>query len=535
LLSATSAGFGIGSTMFESTDDGETWLELASDCPLLDGAAFFARTFETDWGESNVWYLGGRHGVLRFSSGQSCSIVSHGMTTAGQPDMEAHVHSLKMKPGDSNVLYAGTSHAGVFRSDDGGNSWEQRNHGLSRAIIRALASHPADGNILYAGYGDAPGPADTLWISMDGGETWSADVEDLGLTGVRDIAIDPNTSANFDETHMYAVGWGFQYSGLSGGLHSGSAGVFKSIDGGRSWSESGGGIHLRDFDNETVWTSRNYPVMQSIALVPADDGGPSQTLYVAGNGVTVFDSSTGGCTQEAHRIYKSIDAGNNWVPADEGLPLACDRSVQIIPMVIDPVDPQTLYVGTFLTLPGSVFTLPMPTPVDENGVFKSTDGGTSWSLSSFGLPIFDEDNPDSSHWDVSALAVAPSESNVLYAAVRRSFHLGANFVSLPQPSMVYTTTDGGASWSPANGGMPEDVDIRGLAVDPDDAGTVYAANARASVGAAVFRSTDGGANWAPYSDGLSGTARVLTMDKRGSSALLHAGTDTGVFSIRERD
>lgn len=524
----------IRNAVLESHDEGQSWTMLARNCPEPEALAS-VRAFKADSVDKDAWYFGGGNGVIRVSdSGQSCAVVSSGMTTAGFPDLEAEVFTLKAKPGDSNVLYATTRHAGVFRSGDGGESWEQLNEGLSRTEIRALAAHPDNPDIVVAGYGDGYAPGDALWISTDAGETWTASAQGLGIVGVRGVVIDPSSSGTADEAHMYAVGWGWQITGLSGGVQEGSAGVFKSVDGGRSWFDSGNGIALRDFENTLTWGDFNMPVMRSIILVPSSDGGPSQTLYVAGNGQMEFDSSAGGCFPQGHRIYKSNNAGETWFPADEGLPFVCDRALQANPLVIDPTDPQTLYVGTFLSWSQRT-PIPMPIPEFESGVFKSIDGGESWSLHSHGLPRFDSDNPDSSYWDVNALAVAPSMPNVVYAALRRSFHIGEGFKPLPRPTALYKTLDGGANWSPADNGLPAGLDVRAIAIDPDDNETVYLANIAPAAGPPVFRSTDGGASWAPYDDELSGRAYVLMKNRRDSSAVLHVGTDAGVFSIRHRE
>jgi photosystem II stability/assembly factor-like uncharacterized protein len=137
--------------------------------------------------------------------------------------------------------------------------------------------------------------------------------------------------------------------------------------------------------------------------------------------------------------------------------------------VVDPQNPATLLYADFC-----------------EGVFKSTDGGTSWSAVNSGLPTF----PNSSNVSVNALAIDPRNSNTYYAAT----YIG-----------VFKSTDGGSSWSLANSGLRA-TQIAALAVDPQNSGTVYASLNDFSAPGALFKSTDGAANWTTINAGLRAIA-----------------------------
>jgi photosystem II stability/assembly factor-like uncharacterized protein len=139
--------------------------------------------------------------------------------SAGLPD--AAVRALAVDPTAPSTLYAGTDSTGVFKSLDGGATWQAASSGLTDPVVRALALDPATPTTLYAGT-DAG-----VFKSLDGGATWQA--ASMGLTdlGITALAISPATPAT-----LYAATL--------------SAGVFTTTDGGATWQAASAGLtHLR--------------------------------------------------------------------------------------------------------------------------------------------------------------------------------------------------------------------------------------------------------------------------------------------------
>jgi photosystem II stability/assembly factor-like uncharacterized protein len=445
------------------------------------------------------------------------------------------IDALYVHPSAPDTLYAGALYTGFFVTTDGGASWMRRNGGLHQAAIRALAVHPTQPLWVYAGYGDAfDTPSDGLFRSVDRGGSWFTASPTLQASGLRAFAIDPKTTATPFSTTMYAAGYGAPLFSLDGSIRDGNAGVFKSTDGGATWTTIDNGIPFRtDGGYRRSW----FNIARSVVLDPSSGSGPGgtgplQTLYLGGSGSIQYDGTTGAPTIRAARIYKSTDAGATWSPSDAGLPVPMydvsihyAHAVQVVPLAIDPLDPDTLYAGTYVTLPGSGGDIPEPLVSRgvNNGVFKSTDGGASWSHSSSGLPRLAPGDPDSPHRNVLALAVASDDPSILYAATGRDFY----------DSVVYRSSDGGASWTEANAGIAPDADIRVLLVDPDDADIAYAgATGSDSNPGGVYRTIDGGATWTSYSVGLPSSAAIaLELEKSGAVDRLYAGTRNGVFSI----
>jgi hypothetical protein len=266
-----------------------------------------------------------------------------------------------------------------------------------------------------------------------------------------------------------------------------SFGIFKSTDGATSWVAG--------------------PTLTCSALV-IDPVTPT-TIY-AGNSPT--------------DVFKSTDGGRNWFPVDAGLPLQAGCLAEqcfVDALAIDPRSPSTLYAGT------------------QNGVFKSANGGGSFSGANAGLAGL----------KVFALAVDPSVSTTVYAGtdlgVFKSvdgagtwtrllnglnetavFALAllpgsASTICAGSADGLFRSTDGGASWTQIllNHGT------YALAVDPSSPTTLYEGGADG-----VGQSTDGGVTWNPFGNLASALPSVnaLAVDPR-SATTVYAGTDAGAY------
>ncbi len=202
-------------------------------------------------------------------------------------------------------------------------------------------------------------------------------------------------------------------------------------------------------------------------------------------------------------VFKSTDGGGRWTPVNTGL----NTTFVITALVVDPATPATLYAGTGLG----------PGAGDASGVFKSTNGGESWTAINIGLTSVYGLSPPS----VFALAIDPSAPRTLYA----STYAGG----------VFKSTDGGGNWSAINTGLTRTGNaliVSALAIDPSAPATIYAGsgyNNEFWFGAGVFKSTNGGASWSGINAGLTDSSVfALAMDPSTPSTL-YAGTLGGVF------
>jgi photosystem II stability/assembly factor-like uncharacterized protein len=172
-------------------------------------------------------------------------------------------------------------------------------------------------------------------------------------------------------------------------------------------------------------------------------------------------------------IYKSTDSGKTW--RHLGLP----DTRHISSVVIHPADPDIVYVGA----QGSPWNAH-----PERGVYRSTDGGETWSLL-----LHSNENSG-----VNDLVMDPNNPRILYAALwehrRRPWH-GYQLNSGGPGSALYKSTDGGDSWQRLSAGLPEPAGKFGIAVSPADSERLYALVEARQGESGLYVSNDAGQSW----------------------------------------
>ena len=342
-------------------------------------------------------------------------------------------------PTNAATAYAGVLAGGVYKTTNAGASWNAMNTGLADLSVNTLAIDPEDPSTVLAGTSGG-----SIFRSFDGGGSWA--LSDSVGSSVQEIVIDPT-----DSWVMYAAT---------------SEGFFKSVDGGATWDASNTGL----FDTTVT----------NVTIDPAD---PSR-LFVG----TFF-----------HGVYRSVNAGSSWtfqpfggsigngsVMSLTALPgslicagvlagVACSQNfgatwhlrnhlldgalARVI--AVDPTNPAVVYAGLGTNRAGK-----------GNGIFKSTDGGVTWTDVSNGMPRFFP----------QAIIIDPVDSSIVYVGFQGG---------------IYKTTTGGASWQQADGGLTFP-DVWALAQDITDRETLWAG----TLGDGVYKTTDGGVSWTPSSTGL---------------------------------
>ena len=251
----------------------------------------------------------------------------------GGPDNRYGAKAIVYAPSNSNIVYAGFRTGrnltesrmrkrglGVYRSADGGRTWEERNGNLGDYArnINAMAVHPLNSDIVYIGT-----LRSGLYRTTDGGRSWM--MKNKGLIGsdVRSLAIDRD-----DPRAIYA--------GLGEG-----AGICKSTDGGDNWVPIGNGIEIicppallplgkvqQDVsfqEPRTVISSTDYAIQWSVITSILIDPARPETVYVS-------DLATG--------VYRSKDGGKLWTPINNGLSTKAVTDMSIS------TDGNTVYAAT---------------------------------------------------------------------------------------------------------------------------------------------------------------------------------------------
>jgi len=291
----------------------------------------------------------------------------------------------------------------------------------------AIAGIPSEPNVFYM----APNNGG-VWKTDDFGRTWRPIFDGQPTGSIGSLAVAPS-----DSNIIYVgSGEGLQRPDLSVG-----DGIYKSTDAGQTWQHLG----LRN----------GY----QIPRILVDPSNPNR-LFVA-----VLGHPYG--PNEERGIYRSIDGGRSFQKV-----LGNDENTGGMDLDFDPANPQTVYavlwaarqapweVGESFQGPGS-------------GLFKSTDGGSTWSQLTNGLPTIAEG------LGRIGFTVAPSDPNRLYATVD----------AIPAKAGVYRSDDAGQHWERTNGEprvWSRGSDFAWLRVDPKDKDKLYTVNT------SLYRSTDAG-------------------------------------------
>jgi photosystem II stability/assembly factor-like uncharacterized protein len=236
-----------------------------------------------------------------------------------------------------------------------------------------------------------------------------------------------------------------------------SGGVWKSVNGGTTFKPV--------FDKQTA---------QSIGAIAIDPQAP-KTIWV-GTG----ESWTRNSVSIGDGVYKSVDGGENW--SNVGL----KDSERISKILIDPTDNKTVYV----CVPGKLWS-----DSEDRGVYKTTDGGQSWTKILKGANL---------STGCSMMSMNPRDPKSIYVGMwdfRRkgwTFRSGGENSTAPSGSALFRTSDGGASWTELDEknstGLPAKPWGRiAVTVAPSNPNVVYALIE--SNHSALYRSGDGGKTW----------------------------------------
>lgn len=345
---------------------------------------------------------------------------------------------------------------------DFGGALHWRNIGPFRGgRTRAIAGVPSQPNVFY--FAQVNGG---VFKSTDFGRTWQPIFDDqpTGSVGAIAVAIsDPNVI----------------YVGSGEGLHrpdlSVGDGIYKSTDAGKTWTHLG----LRDGQQVT-----------QIAIDPRN----ADRVFVAVGGHPYGPN-------EERGIYRSVDGGKTFEKV-----LYKDENTGAADVQLDPAHPEIVYAALWESREG-----PWENSTwngTNGGIFKSADGGTTWTQLRNGLPdAIVQAN----------LAVAPSSPNTLFAAVRGT-----------KRSDLFRSEDGGENWRKVTDDERPAAGIGGgeLPVprfDPKDPNVVYSASV------VCWKSTDGGKTWEGWRGAPGGDDYQNVWINPNNSDVILLGSDQGAI------
>ncbi len=241
-------------------------------------------------------------------------------------------------PDQPNTFYFGATGGGIWKSEDGGNSWINVSDGfLKVGIVGALEIAPSDPNVIYAGTGEAcirgnAMPGEGMYKSDDAGKTWKF----IGFAEAQTISkikVHPK-----DENLVYAAVFGHVFGTNP------ERGVYRSKDGGKHWER-------------ILWKNDKTGAVD-IEYDPTNPRILYASLWEANR--NPWSMTSGG---PGSGLYKSVDGGDTWteITEKEGLPKGIKGRIGIAPSPAKP---------------GRVWAL---VEAEEGGLYRSDDWGKTWS------------------------------------------------------------------------------------------------------------------------------------------------------------
>lgn len=513
-----------GSDIYMSKDDGETWKSSFSPGFFPD-EELKVRHMVIDYKNTNIMYVATNEGLLKsLDAGKTWRNI---LNTA--------IRHIATHPNDPRMIYLAAGPEGVFKSENGGESWEKKNSGLH--FIKTKSKHTdnyaqilidkKNTKVMYA-INSTWGESGGVYKSVDNGDTWIKVTKWNGPLGgkgnveiawlelsrkVNAIALDPRNSER-----IYIGTSRYIYRSDNGGATWKQL-ISKEVSPGR-WTHRGinvfGHTHVVGIDPKDH--NHLYVGTADHGLVISDDNGKS--WYASVNGMKykddIFDVAVDPKKPNIVHVINakglkiagfatSSDYGNTWVQRTEGLP---DNTL-FNTILINPYHTEIIFIG------------------GKPGIYKSEDKGISWIKKDTGLPheirvqklayhpekkstlyaatddgLYKSDD-DGNSWvkthknslRIASLAIDSHQPEHLYAGVVRSKN---------GPGGVYKSSNGGKTWTQILSGPTR---IESVAIVPSVPSVIYAASNDhqyhdESSGEGVFRSVNGGKTWENINNGL---------------------------------
>jgi autotransporter-associated beta strand protein len=550
------AAAGPGGGILKSTDGGVSWTLLGNS--VFNQVAFGSLVVDPHNANTlfvTVWYGPNANsgGVYKSTDGG----VTWNNTTAAIHTGAAS--DIVMDPTNSLILYAGLTQGanggttnGLYKSTDGGTTWTRLSGGLltgsAVGVSIRVAVAPTSAQTLYAtvfdpALGNAPDGLPHRFRSTDGGNTWTSlpglpTNEESRYWHVM-LSVSPTNSqtiyVNGNHTVYQSTNGGSSWTQINnsedpvGGFFDdtgslvlvGDHGIYR----GTTFVNKQGNLQTSEFYTLTLDPTNpniaygiaqdqfaankytGYPVWNSTGQAPGgqDGGGAGETGKILVNPNSPNQLFRYAPTDTSSFVLTSTDGGASWTESGSGIPTtqagyglayASQKA-----FVMDPTNSQRLPVGT-------------------NQVYETTNGGSTWTAISGVL------SPSSNLSDqyITALAIAPSQPNTIYAATA--------------DGRLFVTQNNGMAWTEEDAGLPVDFfdQIVSIQVDPNNANHVFIAPGRFPTAvfgnAHVWTTTTGGSGgWTDITGNLpvGDWTNSIAVDWRPATPVLYVATARGVY------
>ncbi len=612
-----------GGGVWKTTNAGHSW-ENITDGQIGTGSVGSIAVAPTD---PNVIYLGMGEADIRGNLSHGDGVyksVDAGKTWAhvGLEDTR-HIGRIMVDPRDEDVVYvAALGHVfgpnaqrGVFRSEDGGETWERVLYVNDRTGAIDLAIDPSNPRVVFAAMWQvhrrpwelsSGGEGSGLWRSRDGGETWEELTAGLpeGIKGKIGVTVSP-----VQRDRVWAL------------IEADEGGVFRSEDGGDTWrrvnkerklrqrawyythiyadtreadtvyvlnvrfhkSTDGGrtfeSIRVPHVDNHDLWIDPN----DNRRMINANDGGANVTF----DGGATWSPQSNQTTAQfyrvtvdngfPYRVYGAQQDNSTISVSSQARPLRWERDAYAVGggesgyIAVDPRDPDIVYAGSYMgyltrydhetgktrnimVWPENTigwgakdakyrfqWTFPIVISphdpdrlyVGANVIFQSLDGGATWEPISPDLTTDDETKQGSSggpltkdntgveyYCTVFTIAESPRREGMIWAG--------------SDDGLVHLTMDGGQTWTDVTpSGMGDWPLVSLVEASPHDPDKAYLAVTRYKMDdftPYIYKTEDAGRSWTPITSGIASDAFVRSIrEDPVREGLLFAATELGMY------
>jgi photosystem II stability/assembly factor-like uncharacterized protein len=333
-------------------------------------------------------------------------------------------------PTQPNVFYMGVNNGGVWKSDDYGRTWKPIFDSAPTGSVGDIAVSPSNPNIIYVGSGEGlhrPDLAigDGMFKSIDGGKTW----QQIGLNDVQQVGrviVNPT-----NPEIVFAAGLGHPYGAND------MRGVFRTRDGGKTWEK-------------VLFINHNTGAIQ-VEFDPTNPEIIFADMWEHREGPWENGSFAG----KNSGLYKSVDGGSTWKKLTQGLPTG-DQNLGRIGFGISSSDPKRMYATVDAR--------------ELSGIYRSDDAGENWKRISTDGRIYGRGS------DFAEIRVHPKNPDVVFSA----------------NVAAYRSDDGGYTWYSFKG-APGGDDYHRLWINPLQPDIMFFA---ADQGAVI--SVNGGKTWSSW-------------------------------------
>ncbi len=374
--------------------------------------------------EMNRWYQthpDGRNYTAGSGNWTLLGPVQKPANGTGQPNGNGRLLCISFHPTDANTLYVGAASGGFFKSTDNGSTWTEFSAGLTRLGVSSIVVHPSTPNTIYIGTGDRDGgdaPGYGVWRSTDGGLSWAAHNTGMGNRTVYEILMHPSnplimvaatSNGRIYRTTDGGSNWTFTTTGTTckdiafhptnpNIVYAAGSRFYRSTDNGQSFSEVSSGLPT-PVSRIALGVSVNQPNWVYVFAGGATGSGSFEGLYRSTDGGVNFSTRS---TTPNIMGYSNTGADNN------------DQAWYDMCLAADPADANIIYAGSI-------------------NIWKSTDGGSTWSISA--------------HWTGSGADDVHADQHVMeFSPLSGTLYNGND-------GGIYYTTDGGTVWTEISSGL----------------------------------------------------------------------------------